>query len=280
MLPVVLLTLSLEQSWNVLWALQTAWYLVTLVMLASMWFLSRATKAPCPGTGWIVLATVFALLATCSSIQGLAVWPAGTVFPLASAGTSACNALSDRRLPVWLALAFVGLAFYGWIFSLTPTRHSSSNDILAALSAEPLAVTRFAPGVASAVWGDHLGDRAVPAGIVVVAICVGAVAHALCSKGRQQLAMPLALLAFGAGFAAMVVAGRFRFGEHAALESRHSAYVLLALAGAVLIWLQPTVGTLARSIASGMRVVLALLVVAMFVSPAAQANKAGRSWRL
>lgn len=270
---------SLAPAWNILWGFQTAWYLITFLLLASLWCLSRAvTPGRSSGLSLIVLGSFTAVIASFSSVQGLAVWPAGAAYLYFALGGGRL-ALYDSRIVLWLVFALSTAALYVWVSSLTPTTHSTTTGVAALIAADPLALVRFTLAMLSTVWGDKLGAWATIAGAPIGLLIASGLLAALVARDRAELALPIALMTFGIMFALMVGIGRVRLGQAAAIESRYSGYLLLAAAGSVLALLHLTTNMASESRATAVRALLVALVVAPFVSAAISGLETGRQWR-
>ncbi len=278
-LLVSLTMLSLAPAWNILWGFQTAWYLITFFLLASLWFLSRSRQTQRASSAWLAAGALCALLASFSSVQGLAVWLAGAVFLYAATGGGR-RALRDHHLQIWLGLTVAAVALHAWVTALTPTPHGSSREIFASIAADPLGLGRFMLATMSTVWGDRLGGKALYAGILIALLCSAGLVGGLASRQVARFAMPLALIVFGFAFALMVTIGRLRFGQPAALESRYSGYLLLAVAGSFLVLMVLTEKARFRRGVTGLRALVAALIVVPFISSAIIGLKTGRNWRL
>src|ERR1700683_2389464 len=81
---------SLVDWQNALWAFQFAWYLILFFLVAMIYSLQRQ---------WFVVAVVFAVLASFSSFQGLALWPVGALWLLLQ------YRRWDKEILVWIATA-------------------------------------------------------------------------------------------------------------------------------------------------------------------------------
>jgi hypothetical protein len=273
--------LSLAPSWNILWGFQTAWYLITFFLFACLWLLDRSRReSGGQAIAWLAVAALSAALASFSSIHGLAVWVAGAVFLFVGHPGGWRDALRSSPMRSWLVAFAAFMVLFGWVFTLTPTTHSTSSDLISAVTAGPGALAAFALGILSTAWGDHLGRLMFIAGGLVAALCVAAIVAAIRSADRSRFAFPLAVMAFALIFVMMVALGRFRFGSAAALEARYSLYVLLAVAAAYLMLISASEATRMQRRVAVWRALLAALMLALFVSSTAISLKTARGWRL
>jgi hypothetical protein len=275
-----LMMLSLAPAWNILWGFQTAWYLITFFLLACLWFLSLATRTGRSFNGSAMAAAALcAGLASFCSIHGLAVWLAGGAYLYMSIG-GGLRALRNRHFVIWTGLAIAVFALHAWITALTPTPHAPSRDAIASMLANPLDAGRFILAMMSTVWGDRLGAMALPAGTLIALLCLTGLVLALAPRQGGRFAMPAALMVFGLVFALMVTVGRLRLGQAAAIESRYSNYLLLAVVGSYLTIMFVTENERGRPAFAAARMVIVSLVVIAFVSAAIFGLKTGRAWRV
>ncbi len=278
-LALTLLLLSFAPYTNILWGFQTAWYLVTVLLMLTLYCLVRSTSSTRPAS-LIFLAAIFALLASFCSVQGLAVWVAGVVFLVTAREGRLISVPTDWRVRLWAACAVVGVGLYSLASSLTPTAGPTSRSAILAALADPLALAKFVLLALGTVGGDLPVRWSYATGLLVVLVAVMALAFALRSGDRARSALPVALIAFGATCILMIAAGRLPLGVGAARESRYSTYVLLLLAGTYLIFARGGVGAVARVPAVILaRNVLVGLIGGSFVLAAYFALVHGHAWR-
>jgi hypothetical protein len=273
-----LFALSFAPYTNILWSFQTPWFLIGALLMMTVVALGRVLEND--RLAWVLVAAGTATLASFCSVQGLAVWVAGTVYLLAGAGRPLRQTLRWRPFRVWMVCAVVGLVLYAAISRLNPSSGPSSLSASLTMLAQPWDLLRFVLLMLGNVAG-YLRPRAAMFAGLVVALLLCAIAYtALRDQEPRRRAMPLALIAFAATFVAMVTAGRAPLGLEAARESRYSMYVLPILAVGYMVMARGELGGVARvPFVLWSRAAFATVAVLAFVSSAHHALVHGHAWR-
>lgn len=277
--PIMLLFLSLAPYTNILWGFQTAWYLVTLLLVVTLYLLQRATNSAKP-LPLVAMAAIAALAASFCSVQGLIVWLAGAVYLALARNESIREAVRDRKLQLWGALTIVGLAGYALVWLATPGVGPTSGGAILKALADPVALIKFLLLVIATVAGNLPSHWALVIGVLIVLATVGALATGIRS-GKRQIALPVALITFGMAFVLLVAVGRLPLGVAAAKESRYSAYVLIALVGVYML-LRLKRADSARDVPAAMRIARGAFAVVVAFSTVGAAYFAlvhGHAWR-
>lgn len=220
-LPVLLLFFSFVQFQNTLWGFQIAWYLVTLCLVASLYFLDRALLTPLT----FVAGLLAAILASYSSLQGLIVWPAGLLLLY-------LRGRRTRHLLVWCATALVVLLVY--FYHLNPSEYSDQTYIFT----HPFASLKFFLFLIGSVTGVQLTSSPGPEialGAAVVVVSVVLIARYWRKDEVSSRPFGLALIVYGLLFAVSITQGRAWFALWA--PSRYSTCGLIVLAGCYLVLL-------------------------------------------
>jgi hypothetical protein len=225
--PVVILALSTVQYENTLWGFQMAWYLVLLSLATAVILVDRPTLT------WLSLigAIVAGVVGSFSSLQGLLIWPAGLLLLYH-------RRRSMRFVIVWIAAAAVSLVIYFYNFNTSATAGSPSHGY--ALQ-HPLAAIKFYVFEVGDIVGlprvyNGPGSNAVLLLGVIILVLAGLTLIAYGIRRDEEGGGPVgvALICVGLLFAAIVTAGRIRFGYLGASASRYTTYDLLIPIGIFL----------------------------------------------
>ena len=191
---------SLVDWQNALWAFQFASYLILFFFVAMIYSLQRQ---------WFVVAVVFAVLASFSSFQGLALWPVGVIWLL----------LQHRRwdkVLVWIATAAATSVVYFWNYA--------HQDVLP--------IWRY-PVYTAQFFLIELGE-VVPRGnalrlheVLGAVVLVLAVFVVIQSIRHDRDGLPVALITFGLLFDVFITLGRV--GAGLALGATPSRYTMAGL---------------------------------------------------
>lgn len=203
-----------------------ALYLVLLCLVVSLVALTAAERHP-----WLlVLAMAAATVASYSSAQGLSVWGAGIVF------------LVVRHRPRsqrwgWLAGACLisGIYWIGFLWTETGggVRWAVAHPVLS-LQYYCLLVGGTLPTSSTLHFG-LTGQEVIGAGVLLLDLC--AFGYWVRQRSSSEwLAVPLALIAFGALINLLITLGRVDLGLDLATSSRYTLFNLWLLAGTWLAW--------------------------------------------
>ncbi len=215
LVPVAFLVMGLVQWENILWAFQLAWMLILFLSVASLAAIEWAGNR---WSGWALAAT-FGVLASCSSLQGLLVWPVALYYGWAVGW-------SRTRAAAWTAAGLVTAFAYSW--GLGPVG-TPSRPLLPLQ--EPTVAAHFAGLLVGGMFDFHhvaLGGLTIATAVVLAVVVVSD------RRWRRELRLPMALIGFAVGFDALVLVGRLPLGLAAAGASRYTTYNLCLLAG---LWL-------------------------------------------
>ena len=226
---------SLSQHKNLLWAFQTAWFLVTLLLAITLASLHRAKALEGrSGMGrWLATAAIAALLGSFTSTQGIIIWLAGAVYLLVSENYNFAAFFQRRLNQMWMFAALLaGLAFVlVWIGKGGGGAGGGGEFSL-------LTSLYIFVGVHGAFLGD-VGVFGVAAfGVVMLLFVALALIKAVTAEDRAGYALPVALVAFGLFFVLLVAIGRAKFGTGAARDPHYTAYSLMTYFGTLTILLR------------------------------------------
>ena len=235
--PVAILMLSWVQYENTLWGFQVAWYVVLVCLAGTLATLDRdhLTNAT------LVVAVAIAIIGSCSSVQGLLIWPSSVLLLL-------YRRRSWRVLVVWgtAAVATTTGYFYHWQSSRLPPYQI--NPLLHPFFAlklfffslgntagKPLTISLFPVSPNHPVLGTA-NVWIVAFGVIVFFCAVFGVVRTGC-RGTRERPEPLgvSLILFAVGFDLLTVIGRGLHGYAGVSASRYTTYNMLALVGAYLI---------------------------------------------
>ena len=220
--PVTLLLFSFVQYQNTLWGFQMAWYLVTLALALTLFFLDRPAL-----TSWVFVGAIAAtVIGSFSSLQGLLIWPVGLLV------------LYFRRrtrhfLLIWIVCALTTATVY--FYQLNPSEYSNQTYLFT----HPIETVKFFLFLIGSVLGVELSHSPWPiiafGAIIMVMAIVLVVTYQRGSEQGSGL-VGVALICYGVLFAATVTEGRAWFGLWA--PSRYATCGLLILVGCYLVVLE------------------------------------------
>jgi hypothetical protein len=164
---------------------------------------------------WFVAALALAVLASLSSFQGLALWPVGAIMLV----------WQSRRwnnwILIWIGTAVVTAAFYFWNYTYVSATPHSPGLLVKFFLVE---VGDVVPRANDLRFHELFGAVILAAAVYVVVQCVR----------HDRDALPVALIAFGLLFDALVVLGRAGFPlSVAATQSRYTMPNLIILVAIV-----------------------------------------------
>ncbi|MCL6563482.1 MAG: hypothetical protein K6U87_10780 [Firmicutes bacterium] len=259
LLPIsALIWFSLAQYENTLWGFQLAWYLVLFCFLLCITFLYRESYHS------FVISTIFAILASISSFQGLLTWPIGLLILLISPSPSRSKILS------WTAagLGTIILYFTGFTFRATVEPWLSYS-----LSHPFVSLVYFFTvlGSVTSVGASNPTDLLLceMVGVSVFTLSVYFLSHWWSTKPEYRFrTSPVVVpILFGLLFDISLVVGRSGFGIPQATSSRYTLYnlvLLTALSWAVLLQqsLKPTLYQLRKEWGTGALAVILVISLA------------------
>jgi hypothetical protein len=229
--PVPILMLSAVQSYSTLFGFQLAWYLVILMLAASLFLLDRGSRS-----NWVLAgAIVVAVVGSFSSLPGLFIWPAGLIL------------LCQRRYRLAQVLAWCGAAVVAvlvYTYHYNPSEGFSNyrpgSDI-------PVVAMETFFRVIGGVFGLQMLDsnRYLSASEILVGFLLFLLAcYALVTRGLHRdeagsAPLGVALICFGLIYSAFFAYGRAWTGAVHATESQYTTFTLLTVAGIYLALLDP-----------------------------------------
>ena len=233
--PVGYLMFSLVQHENTLWGFQVAWYMILVCLLGMFVCLDRMGR-----TAWsFALATVLAILASFSSLQGLFLWPAGLVYIFA-------NRYSVNYKILWI-LFFLGTAlvyFVGFDF-----HNTGGSPVFGFLSHPVNAMVYFFVAIGSVLPVGSNGTKGCIGFVFFLLSVYCAVRAVLSVKSDRAYLLPMALMSFVIFFDFSLVVGRSGFGVGQATSSRYTVYnILLLIAIYISVTRDVTKGLVGRKI--------------------------------
>jgi hypothetical protein len=271
-----LICFSLSQHKNLLWAFQTAWFLVTFflaVTLASLHH-AKSLEPTTERTYWLTVAIASAFMASFTSAQGVIVWIAGAAYLLAADAYSLSNFFRNSISRSWiLAATITGLVFsYIWFKQGGGMAGGGGEFSLRAFFYIFL-------GIHGAFWGD-VGVVGVAAlGLAMLSFVALALFKAFTSHKKTVYALPVALIVFGTCFVLLVAMGRAKFGTGAARDPHYTAYSLMTYLGVLSIFLRDDVSHAGRRIVSLGGHAFPVCVLLATFSSAYDATVKGIEWR-
>lgn len=230
MVQVAFVGFSLIQYVTALHGYAISLYLIVAAVMGALLCLVRSESSRSPA--WRVGAVLLALVASYSSLQGMAVWPAGLLL-LVVRGRS-------PRLPIiWSLMGLAALVLYLAGLHLGTDGHGAVTAIT-----HPDTSLRFLLLLAGAVVPSlprvGLGLSWLTAvGAVIWLLALGVVLVALRHRGVSQgLAAPAYLIALVAAIDLAIVLGRANLGVGFALDSRYTVFNVWLLAAVYLGWVE------------------------------------------
>lgn len=257
---------SLAQHKDLLWAFQTAWFLISLFLAVSLICLRRAEQQEARKAGrsgvWLSVAVAAALLATFTSLHGILVWVAGVVY---LGGCQSFHVRESLRAPLlrkWLVSAILaGLAAaYVW------TKLGSGLAEGGGKFSWPTLLKIFV-GIHGDFWGNLGFGGLIVLGIGMLGLVCFALAQVRLSEQKAVYALPVSLIAFGISFVLLVAVGRAKFGIGPVSDSHYTAYSVFTYFGvlSILMWRDDTKPRFFRSL-WGPFVYSAVILLAAFTS--------------
>jgi hypothetical protein len=272
-----LILFSLAQYKNLLWAFQTAWFLVSLLLVINLICLQRASEIDAArgdgASAWFTGAVFAALLASFTSFQGSIVWVAGGVFLFARCSFKLKESLRNILFRRWAISAVLSVIVITYIFEKLGG-FGPETGVFHLRTFLDIFI-----GVHGDLWGNWGVHRLLRFGFLMLALLLVALAQVCLSKEKAEYAFSVSLMAFGVLFVFLISLGRARFGSDMAGDSHYTAYPILTYFG-VLSILYRKDDSLPKFYPSrlGQFCVGAILSLAWF-SSAYYATVSGISWR-
>ncbi len=224
LVPAALVLLSLAQFTISLQGFAVAIYMVIASFALAMWLLERSSDRP-----WLLgLAVLVAVIGSYSSIQGLAIWPAGIAYFVV-------RHRSQRQILLWTGAGLATSALYlvGFNWALT-----GGGGVGSALSQPLLSLHYLALLVGSAVPQSsllHLDQRTLSVlGIVILAAVAAIYFVAYRLRPAPEMAVAIAIITLGLVVDLLNTLGRAGEGVPYAASGRYVVFNLWLLAG---VWL-------------------------------------------
>jgi hypothetical protein len=271
-----LICFSLSQHSNLLWAFQTAWFMVTLFLAITLTCLHMAKnhEGSADEHYWISLAASSALLASFTSAQGVIVWFAGAVYLMAGERIQFRDYFRSRINRLWMTAAVLaGGAF------VTVWLMKGGGGAVGGGEFSMRAFAYIFVGIHGTFFGDFGVLGVACLGVVMLAFVALALIKALTAQDRNGYALPVALIAFGLVFVLLIAVGRAKFGIDAARESRYSAYTLITYFGALTIFLHRDNDMDGKGLIGLGAALFPMIVVVAFFTSTYNAVLKGIDWR-
>ena len=230
-----LIWFSLADYFNAVWAFQFAWYLIVFLFVSMLYLVIREKHK----TFVLGVATVAAIAASYSSVQGLLLWPVGLMclwWPLwRKPETRTRRAYTE--LALWTLIGAITAAVYFWRYAPKSIGQVGAVDVQPPSWAlkHPFGLARFLlvdiGNVIPSSGTDVVGHE-----ILGVLLCIMAgVVVVKCGRDRRnvQCPLPVALIAFAILFDLTVSTGRLSLGLAYAFKSRYTMPNLLLLVAIV-----------------------------------------------
>lgn len=224
MVPAALVLLSLAQFTVSLQGFAIAIYMVIAGFVVAVWLLEGSAK-----TGWLLgLAVLAAVVASYSSIQGLAIWPAGIAFLV-------IRGRSRREVLIWTGAGLVTSAVYLVGFDWSSV---GGGGFRAAISHPVTSLRYLALLVGSVVPHSsvlHLDQASLSAlGIVVLLAVAGVYLAYWRMRPAPEMGLALAMITLGLVVDIVNTVGRAGEGVGYASSGRYVVFNLWLLGG---LWL-------------------------------------------
>ncbi len=243
LVPIACFLFSFCQYENILWDFQLAWFMIVLFLISALYLVDLAlygiARFPCFSFG-IACAT----LASFSSLQGLAVWPAVAAYialkrrPVLKTNL---EILRDAFFATWtvcgattILVFFMVSRFGGYGISSDIATHGRG---LGGLLLYSLAHWRHSFRFLLASWEGVLLTRASQfpfMGVLLAIFLAIFLMNLYRSKHKYLYALPSSLVLFGLLFGFMLVIGRCGWGIDEARSSRYSTNTLILVVGLYL----------------------------------------------
>lgn len=224
MVPAALILLSLAQFTVSLQGFALAIYMVIAGFVLGLWLLEASSRV-----GWLLgLAALAAVVASYSSIQGLAIWPAGIAFLIV-------RNRAPRDVLIWTAAGLVTSAVYlvGYNWTLV-----GGGGLRASLSHPTTSLHYLALLIGSVVPQSsvlHLDLRSLSALGIVILLGAGGVYLAYWRmRPAPEMGLALAMITLGLVIDVLNTMGRAGEGVSYANSGRYVVFNLWLLAG---LWL-------------------------------------------
>jgi hypothetical protein len=212
-IPVSFIFFSLRQFENILWGWQIQIYLCVLGSIASLFFIGRSKRADVN----LIMATLFAIMATFSFINGLLVWPIVLFYLLVNGRYKLSAIWAALGLAAWCAF------FYGWSH---PGYHP------------PMSYSFFHPVEAAHYLLVNIGAPfafevyfATLAGFIILALYLLTFILVIKNKSIEENSFWISLILFALGSSVLCMIGRSGFGIDQAMTSRYTTFSILGVIG-------------------------------------------------
>lgn len=272
-----LILFSLAQYKNLLWAFQTAWFLISLLLAITLACLRQAERlddTPAGGGGtWFAGAVTAAVLASFTSFQGSIVWLAGAVYLVGCRAYKIDDCWKSVVLRRWVVSAVLAGIVIAYAFIKLGGFEPSSGQFHLRTFADIFI------GVHGDFWGNWGVHRLIRFGGIMLAFIGLALAQVWFSKDKAAYALPVSLIAFGMWFVLLISIGRANFGSTVAGDSHYTAYPILTYFGVLSILMRRDESLPKRYPTRwGQFLFMAVIVLAWFFS-SYDATVQGLHWR-
>lgn len=222
--PAIFLVFSRAQYENILWGFQFAWFMV-VACLCGVLLLLTASRI---GVWRLFAALAIGVVASCSLLQGLEIWPAG-LMALMRPGTSM------RMRATWCAAGIIATALYLSGFNFARMGGPPLSELPTHLSTAALGVFVAVGNVLLLTAGgtDYLATIAFGALISVVGAGI-VVSWWIRGRGDRVLTIAAAFVIVGFIFDLLLMPGRLSAGLINGTPSRYTTFNLLIIAGAYI----------------------------------------------
>jgi hypothetical protein len=261
-LPVPFILMTFRQFQNMLSGFQLSFVLVQTFAVLSLLGLCSSVQGKGKRSLFSLVGLGSAVLASCSSAQGLLVWPAGFIPIVLS------EEKSGKRmfLAVWIASALLVWGFYFWNYT-KPSHHPSLTVVLR----HPLdSLYFFSVLLGNALFWEEV--HAFWAGLFLIGLFLLGT-FASWSRGRSWSSREgrndtfwIAMAIFSFLVLGSITVGRSGFGIRYAGESRYATYSVLAVVGIYCLLLENWIAGGVRLAKLSSWALLAIFVVSIPLS--------------
>jgi hypothetical protein len=260
-----LICFSLSQYKNLLWAFQTAWFLVTFLLAVTLACLHHSYKLEVLnlGRGWLALAIIAAVLASFTSFQGTIVWFAGAFYLFGLQSYRFDNFFTSITPRIWIAAALLaGICFVTvWCMNFG-VAHGGNFSIFSIFS-----IFYIFFGIHGTFFGDGGVFGVAIFGFVMVCFILLSLAKVFLSANKRIYALPVSMIVFGVFFVALISIGRAKFGIGAARDPHYNAYTLISYVGVLSIFMTTDPVVIRRKFLKvGNFLLPSIIVIATFAS--------------
>lgn len=215
---------SLSQYQNMLWGFQTAWFLISILLILVIRILfDIENKKPVI----FFIAILLSIFATLTSGQGLLIWPVGFFVLLANSNYNLKLSLKSNYAKYWILCSIGGIMAY---YLGSPDSYRGILKISGIPIQQSLIIFI---GLFGSIFGFSSIKITFSLGIVILVCMFYVIYKIYLSENRKIYIIPLSLILYGFLFNILISLSRSQYGLGVMVDSHYSAYNLLVLSGIV-----------------------------------------------